>query len=129
MEKYLEAIRESGYKLTSARFAVIEVLVKRSKPITVRKIHQLLNNRNINLSSVYRNLCLFKKIGIVFEEEFEKESYYYISDKHHHHIYCESCGYIECIPCNYNKHKSPMFSFINHSIVLKGKCNNCEISK
>ena len=125
MEQYLLKIRKNGYKLTSVRRGIIKSLLKASKPVTARKIYQLLHDKNINISSVYRNLCLFKSIGFVFEEEHKRESYYYISDEHHHHIYCDGCGYIECIPCEYKKIKSLKFKRIEHRIVLKGRCKKC----
>jgi Fe2+ or Zn2+ uptake regulation protein len=99
------------------------------KPATVREIYAVLHDKNINLTSIYRNLLLFRSIGIVFEEEFKKESHYYISGEHHHHIYCESCGYIECIPCPYHDIESPAFSFIDHNLILKGRCKKCAAPK
>ncbi len=129
MEKYILKMKKNGYKLTSARLGIMRSLLKVKRPLTVRKIHRLLNDQTINLSSVYRNLIIFKRIGIVFEEEFSKESYYYIADEHHHHIYCETCGYIECVPCRYHEIKSPAFSLIDHNIALKGRCKKCASAK
>jgi len=129
MDKYLLKVKGKGYKLTMARRHLINVLYANKKPLNVREIYELLDDKSINISSVYRNLILFKKIGIVFEEEFKKESYFYMSDKHHHHIYCEDCDYIECIPCENIKNKNSNFSFIDHSIIFKGICKKCATIK
>lgn len=129
MEKYLLKVKEKGYKLTKARLNIITSLCLNKKPLTVKEICTILDDKSINISSIYRNLLLFKKIGIVFEEEFKKESYFYMSDKHHHHIYCESCNYIECIPCEYIKNESSNFYYIDHSIILKGMCKKCTLTK
>jgi len=129
MEKYLLKVKEQGYKITNARKQLINSLYKNKKPKTVKEIFDLLGDKSINVSSVYRNLLLFKKVGIVFEEEFKKESYFYMSDRHHHHIYCENCGYIECVPCKNIENSSSNFSFINHSIIFKGICKKCDLKK
>jgi len=129
MEKYLLKVKEQGYKITNARKQLINSLYRNKKPKTVKEIFDLLGDKSINVSSVYRNLLLFKKVGIVFEEEFKKESYFYMSDRHHHHIYCEKCGYIECIPCKNIENSSSNFSFINHSIIFKGICKKCGLKK
>ncbi|MHB1253744.1 MAG: Fur family transcriptional regulator [Candidatus Humimicrobiaceae bacterium] len=129
MQQYFLKVREKGYKLTKARCHLINSLYINKKPQTVKEIYEMLDDKSINISSVYRNLLLFKKIGIVFEEEFKKESYFYMSDKHHHHIYCEGCDYIECIPCEHIKNSSSNFSFINHSIIFKGMCKKCSLTK
>ncbi len=129
MEQYIFMLKENGFKLTDARLFIIRSLLKVKKPLTARKIHNLLHDEGINLTSVYRNLLLFKSIGFVFEEEFKRESYYYISKKHHHHIYCEGCGFIECIPCQYDKIESSEFPSVEHNVVLKGRCKKCAVAK
>ncbi|MHB1346782.1 MAG: transcriptional repressor, partial [Candidatus Humimicrobiaceae bacterium] len=82
MDRYLLKVKEKGYKLTIARRHLINALYTNKKPLNVKEIYELLDDKRINISSVYRNLILFKGIGIVFEEEFKKESYFYMSDKH-----------------------------------------------
>jgi Fe2+ or Zn2+ uptake regulation protein len=51
----------------------------------------------LSLSTIYRNLELFKKLGLVEEHHFEEGHYHYELKPlvKHHHLICLGCGRVE----------------------------------
>lgn len=120
----IEKIKNSGCKITRPRLLVLQVIVKNRCPLSAKQIFKKINQK-ANLTSIYRSLDLFKKIGIVFEEKIDKESYYYSGEKKHHHIICRVCQKTKCIPCEHKFKKIKEFTNIKHDLVLNGLCKKC----
>ncbi|MFQ5961667.1 MAG: Fur family transcriptional regulator [Candidatus Methylomirabilales bacterium] len=103
MHKNLHHIRHllggQGYSWTRARAAVLTVLTTHLNPLRAEEIHRALQNRRINLSSVYRTLRLFEDLNIVRRVALGKGApRYELADgyrDHHHHLVCDACGRIE----------------------------------
>jgi Fur family ferric uptake transcriptional regulator len=93
-----EILQEKGHRLTPQRMLVIETLHNADGHISAEEIYQHLHSRYpyANISTVYRNLELLKKLNLVTETNFgEGRVRYHITDKgHHHHLVCHSCGKI-----------------------------------
>jgi len=122
---YVDKLQKSPYKLTDSRLAVLKYLEKQKKPKTIKEIHKTIKEKRINLTSVYRTIKVFQKIGIVFEEHFLNQAYYYLDEKRHHHIVCSNCHYIECFPCDKEIKKPANFKNIHHKLVITGLCKKC----
>jgi Fur family ferric uptake transcriptional regulator len=120
----LNLIKKSGYKITKPRKMILNVLLKNKNHLSAKQILKKTNNV-VDLTSIYRTLYLFKKIGIIFEEKIDKESFYYLSDKKHHHIICRNCQKTKCIPCEHKFKKIKNFTNIKHNLVLNGLCEKC----
>lgn len=119
-------IKRSGFKMTKSRRSIVKVLVEESKPVTAKDIYLRLEGKT-DLSSVYRNLNLFKELEIIFEEKNSRGSFFYISEKHHHHIRCIKCGKTKCVPCVIDLEGIEGFSDIEHELTLIGICEECKI--
>jgi len=93
-----EILQEKGHRLTPQRMLVIETLHNADGHISVEEIYEHLHRRYpyANISTVYRNLELLKKLNLVTETNFgEGRVRYHITDKgRHHHLVCHSCGKI-----------------------------------
>jgi len=93
-----EILQEKGHRLTPQRMLVIETLHNADGHISAEEIYEQLHSRYpyANISTVYRNLELLKKLNLVTETNFgEGRVRYHITDKgHHHHLVCHSCGKI-----------------------------------
>ena len=91
-----EILQEKGHRLTPQRMLVIEALHNADGHISAEEIYEQLHSRYpyANISTVYRNLELLKKLNLVTETDFaEGRVRYHITDKgHHHHLVCNSCG-------------------------------------
>ena len=127
-------LKESGFKVTPARLAVLGIFSNDCKPINAEHIFAKLKKEKINLVTIYRTLTSFEKAGILKRVDLHKESVYYeLADHHHHHIICTDCGTVESFEeCGVKKlsknilDKSSKFKVINqHSLEFFGKCNGC----
>src|SRR3989344_854045 len=133
----LEELKNNGFRITPARKGVFKELLP--LPRTVEEIYSSLKEKNIkiDLASVYRNIQLFIRQGVVHEVDFGdgKKRYEPIKkDNHHHHLICENCGSIEDIPLNEKflinqVEKKTDFKVQGHFMEFFGHCMNCQYKK
>jgi Fur family ferric uptake transcriptional regulator len=142
----LKALKQSGYKVTSPRKAILHVLSDKAGHLTADdvyfEVHRI--RPDIGLASVYRTLDLLVGIGVVFKLDFGrgKAEYELAEDvegkRHHHHLICTSCG----IVIDYGdfsgeelnlirrteKHLSEKYGFTiaNHAVHYYGLCKECK---
>lgn len=127
MEKFLDKLKESGFKLTRQRTEIIEVLHSARYPMTVRDIHNVCNYTDF--ASVYRNIELFNKAGLV-RKVFTGDriaGYELQYDSHKHKIICLKCGKIKeiSICCVGQVQAETGFNISEHIIEFKGICPEC----
>lgn len=141
MHKTLQHIRvllgAQGYFWTQARAAVLTVLTTHPRPLRAEEIHRALQNRHINLSSVYRALRLFETLNIVRRVALGKGApRYELADgyrDHHHHLVCDTCGRIEDVttcPVEAGRltqqiQRRTGFAVRSHVLELFGLCRSC----
>lgn len=128
-----EKISKAGYRLTLPRKTILSAVT--NIPLTAQEIFGVLNKNNKapDLVTVYRNLELLTKLGLITKVQFEDSSIRYevAGDEHHHHLICEECGSIEDIPLEeeflltqVTRHTS--FKVKRHHLEFFGVCNNCQ---
>jgi len=131
-EEAINLLRENGYKYTDKRRDMITILADADKYITAKlvqvKMHQ--TYPGISFDTVYRNLHLFAKLGIVEATEWNNEKQFRLSctKQHHHHFICESCGQTKVIdycPINTFKSELPGVEIKRHKIEIYGLCEKC----
>lgn len=133
-----KVLKGGGYKLTKARKAVLDILIKAKTPLTVEDISKALkkssHDKGINNVTVYRALSLFEKKGVVKRVDLRKDSAYFeIADCHHHHIACMKCETIEDFESKeieralerVVRNSSKFFDIKDHSLELFGICKKC----
>ena len=88
----------------------------------------------LSLSTVYRNLSLFKKLGLVDEHQFADVRRYYEprTRSHHQHLVCLGCGEVfefNC-PCAETLHtkisSDSGFEVLDTEVRLIGYCPGCQ---
>ena len=97
-----ELLKNSGYKFTGQRGAVLDVLVQYSgNHLSTDEIFNYvkIHNPEIGIATVYRTLTLLEKMGIVTKLDLDDGlSRYELSrqneDHRHHHLICSKCGSI-----------------------------------
>lgn len=128
MEKFVKVIRDSGSKLTAAREIVLTKLNNANEPLTLKELHKRCSN--IDFSSVYRSIILFKELELVDEINFadKKIRYELVSKPHHHHIICSNCGEIKELPiCIISEIKKlTEYKITKHTFELMGLCPKCQ---
>ncbi|WIV11313.1 Fur family transcriptional regulator [Proteiniborus sp. MB09-C3] len=136
-----ENIQEKGYKLTNHRKTILDVLIENKdyllEPSEIfEKV--LKKNKDINFSTIYRNLEIFLNIGIVRKISLENGKGYYqiiFEDHHIHSMICKKCGRVETLKsCPFEKIDMTIFEkkgFLpdSHKFEIYGFCKECLLDK
>ncbi|MFQ6083639.1 MAG: Fur family transcriptional regulator [Candidatus Aminicenantia bacterium] len=96
----IKKLRETGFKLTPQRLAIIEILIGNTTHPSADIIYQKLRKKYsmVSYSTVYNTLNVLKKIGEVMELTINENKINYDSNTDpHHHLLCEKCGQIKDI--------------------------------
>lgn len=137
----IKALGENGYKTTTQRSLVYDILIEnKDKHLSTEEVYELIKNKNPNMgiATIYRTLQLFEEIGLVYKHNFDDgcSRYEILSPNstevhQHHHLLCKKCGKIievkedlmnsleEIIEKQYN------FEILNHVVKFTGICNEC----
>ncbi|MGM0518120.1 MAG: Fur family transcriptional regulator [Campylobacterota bacterium] len=112
--------QEKNIKLTTARKAILEILIKSNKPLCYEDIKGQIS---MDKATFYRNITRFEEESIInsFESN-DKKRYFEIVKNRHSHFICNNCSKIECI------HENLEFDLKNHqvdNIIIKGLCPTC----
>ena len=124
-------------KNTKTRELVKDVLKNSHKPLSAYEIFELLKNKNITLSSIYRTLDTFYNNNIVTKDiTNDKVSKYTLLKKEHQHfLECKECHSSTALDfCPYhtaNKKIKNETNFIvdEHNLIIFGLCENCNKKK
>ena len=83
-----------GQRLTGTRRSIVEALAAADRPLSIPEI--LESSQGLAQSSVYRNLSLLERAGVVARVVTTDEwARYELSEEltgHHHHLMCSKCG-------------------------------------
>jgi Fur family ferric uptake transcriptional regulator len=131
-----EALREQGYRMTPQRQLILAALQESDDHVSAEDIHAHVCAiyPQVNISTIYRNLELLKKMGLVTETDLGSGRFrYHPAEKgHHHHLICEKCG------ATIETTESP-FLTLRHTLLKEyrfranishfaifGRCSKCE---
>ena len=126
-------LKENGLKLTRQRREILEAL-KDSPPLGAEEIFHLVNKRcSVNLSTVYRNLGILMKMGMIRKTNSLGQADQYELVRHHceHALECLKCGrkvvFSECFFDQMVKEIESKTQFVvkKHNLELFGTCPNC----
>jgi Fur family ferric uptake transcriptional regulator len=125
-----------GQRFTRTRKNIFEAIEHFNKPVSVQDIFSYLKKQKeeIDLTSIYRNLELMRKAGIVdiiLFGEGKKRYELKIISEHHHHLVCEKCGDVEDIEMQEKNllkdvEKQSKFKVLKHSLEFFGLCQDCQ---
>ena len=135
-------------RLTKSREAILDILNNTGKHLNVEQIHKeaLKMSSNVGLSTIYRNLELLVRIGLVLKFDVgDNKARYEIAERpnegHHHHLICKRCNslidYSDSIDNEKDfirrrkKRLSSKYNFKieNYSIDFFGLCYKCRKNK
>lgn len=141
MELLKEKLKETGFKITPQRRAIVEILLKhKDKHLSSEEIYDLVrvDCPEIGLATVYRTMQLLDDVGAISKLNLDDGCIRYEidlddSDAHnHHHLICKNCGCIievkedllesieEQIQKIYN------FNILDHDVKFYGLCEDCK---
>jgi Fur family ferric uptake transcriptional regulator len=137
--------RGCGYRITSGREAILDVLSKSDKHLSAEDIYMKVHPRcpTIGLTTVYRTLDVLAGLGFIFKFDFgDGRARFELAEgpkgaHHHHHLICNNCkgviDYTDFIDeevelLNQTEKgltKKYDFKITNHLIQFYGLCNIC----
>ncbi|HKZ51331.1 MAG TPA: Fur family transcriptional regulator [Dehalococcoidia bacterium] len=92
----LNVLRGGGYRLTPQRLMILSIMHESLGHISAEEIYALLRERYpyIDISTVYRNLHLLKRLGLIHEARLEGDTVRFelAKGEQHHHLICRRCG-------------------------------------
>lgn len=134
-EKFRKILKQRKLRVTGARLSLYNFLAENSGPFGVNKLVSSLSKR-ADRASVYRNIELFEKIGIINKVYTGWKYRLELSEQfrpHHHHLTCVNCGKIIPISLGERMEKAignfgdnHGFKITGHEIELRGLCKNCQ---
>jgi len=134
-------LADRGYRTTAPRRQVLDVLVASGTPLSAAAIHRGLENRRINLASVYRTIHVLLRLEVLrVIDAIGGEKRFELTDSltaHHHHLICQDCGRIEDLEgcpleeralraVNRRVRRSRRFRIVQHELRLIGACADCD---
>ncbi len=141
MEKFIQILRENGYKITNQRLDVLHILqTYDDEHLSSEEVFERLieSGKDIGLATVYRTLQILEESGLVYKLNLDGKSYRYELADHlkgeghqHHHLICENCheilevkgdfldGLEESILRDYG------FTVRDHDVKFFGLCKAC----
>jgi Fur family ferric uptake transcriptional regulator len=124
-----------GQRNTSQRRLLLDLLRQSQGHLDAEELYRLAKEREprISLSTVYRNLSLFKELGLVEERHFTEEHHHYEvkRKKEHHHLVCLSCGRVAEFESHFARQmkedisQRTGFEILGGEIYLEGYCERC----
>lgn len=135
-ETWLAQLQESGYRLTDARRAVVEILAASHKTLTANNIHDLARSTHpeLGLVTVYRTLERLEELGAIQRVHMDGGCHSFIAapQGHQHLLICQSCGLVEYFegdnlqPLIDTLGSDLNFSIRGHWLELFGFCKQCQ---
>lgn len=129
----IKILKENGHKYTDKRKDMVEIFASTQRYINAKEIQSRMDAYypGISFDTIYRNLHLFKQLGIIEDIELDGEMRFKIvcGDHHHHHFICEKCGdtkIIEYCPIDEIKSQLTDVEIHKHKLEVYGVCKACK---
>ncbi len=133
-----ERLHADGQRYTPRRRALVELLLELEQPATIPQL--LERRRDLAQSSVYRNLAVLERAGVVHRivttDEFARYELAEDLTEHHHHLICDHCGDVSdfTVPAALEQDLATAlarvarrtgFQVSDHRLDLVGTCARC----
>lgn len=128
----LQLLKDNNQKLTKTRLRILKQLEHIKKPLNPYELLEQSNDKNIDISTIYRNLELFEGLGIVHKIH---SIWWYMPCSHNHNqcnkvhdlIICNSCNTIS--ETHIDVDTKTLLWFSTWPIELSWNCKSCEEKK
>lgn len=130
-----QILNSSNQRVTAQRTLLLELLHQSDRHLDANQLYQQAREKNhrISLSTIYRNLQLFKKLGLVAEHHFSEEHHHYEMrpETEHQHLLCLSCNKVIEFACPVSQRfredvgKRYDFEITGVEVRMVGLCSTC----
>ena len=136
VEDIRQTLRDSGFRATRARIAVLQRLRKAASPLTHADLSKQLVPIVFDKATVFRVLSDLTDAGLVSRTELGDHVWRFeildpdeIDGQKHPHFVCTDCGDVSCLqPMKFtakSRAKAPVIGRISE-VLIKGLCTKCE---
>lgn len=132
-----QKLKSVGLKVTPIRLALLEVMSKGHKMLSIHEIHKLLGKNKADSVTIYRCIRKFEQSGLIDSVALgDGVIRYEIRDfdqshSHHHHLICRICNAAilikECLVTKIPRFVQSLgFSDVSHRLDFLGVCPSCQ---
>jgi len=135
LESNRRALNVTGLRATSQRALILEIIRRGQGHLDADEVCRRARDKQprLSLSTVYRTLRRFKKLGLIEEVHFDEAHHHYEVKPlaEHHHLVCLGCGRV--IEFYYplsryvkrNVPEAKEFKVIETEVRMTGYCSKC----
>ncbi|MBM4452854.1 MAG: transcriptional repressor [Chloroflexi bacterium] len=130
-----QVLNSSSRRVTAQRTLLLDLIRHSDGHLDAEGLYRLAKEKHarINLSTVYRNLQLFKKLGLIEERHFTEEHHHYEAKAtaEHQHLCCLGCGKVVEFDFHLTQNlkgkigKEYDFDITGVEVSLTGLCSDC----
>lgn len=122
-------------RMTRQRQFILEEIKEVGTHPTAEEVHEIVRRRlpHISLSTVYRNLGILSRCGVIRKLELGgDQSRYDATKEEHYHVHCISCGTVDDIPIQKSIDIRSAFRYagdyeiLGHRLEVFGLCPRCK---
>lgn len=136
-----DRLEKNGYKLTSQRRAVLEVMQEnKGQHLTAEEVLAEARKKapNIGIATVYRTLERLSSIDVLYKSIFDEGKYRYelsnAEEHQHHHVICVQCGKIIEVEEDLLSHlesylEEQGYEVVDHELKIYAYCPQCKNCK
>ena len=138
-DSFKKQLKEHGYKLTTQRQAVLDVISEyEGEHLNPEEIYELVkkNYPEIGLATIYRTLQLLERLELVYKLDFDDGCSRYELNRNkeehrHHHLICTMCGMVDEVEGDLLESleeqilKNNGFLVKDHRVKFYGYCREC----
>ena len=134
-ENNRRALNVTGMRVTNQRALILEIIRRGQGHLDADEVYRRARQKQprLSLSTVYRTLQAFKKLGLIEEVHFDEAHHHYEvkPSSEHHHLVCLGCGRI--IEFRYplaryvkrNVTEAKDFDIVSTEVRMTGYCSKC----
>lgn len=128
-----DILMKYDYKRTKNREILLRFFDEADRYVTAMEVRVAVerDNPGISFDTIYRNLAIFSKLGILDETELNGERLFRMQcaiDSHHHHFICMTCGSTKSIascPMDNVTVNLSGYQIEGHKFEVYGRCPKC----
>ncbi len=134
-----QVLKSAGLRMTSQRALILDIISQGQEHLDADEVYRLARERrpSLSLSTVYRNLQMLKKLGLVKELHFDESHHHYEArpSVEHHHLVCLGCGKVVEFGCALSQKmrqeiaRKKGFEVTGVEVHMTGYCTRCRRKK